>query len=307
MAVSIRSGLLGGSFTCALLLSRVGFAADADRVLLQHPVRYDPAEIESTYASEHISGFVEGSFAYGKGKIGDFSDNGTRWALRGTVNAETHTNWNIQLDGLYSRMSVDPVDIDSLVGAAHVYNRVSDAYAVGAFVQGSRFGSNLLDIASEIIGTDKYAFGIVGGGEAAVFTDMATFYGQLGFGQVSYTGVADTKFKADHLIAKAGARVYATDNIRFDIEGALNRFSGYGGKVDLYSLSAIGNYRFDEFPTTVFGGYQYDYGKLGFGGTTLGDGKAHTFLTGLRFHFGSDTLKDEERKGPLWSASALNL
>lgn len=304
MTLSIRRSLLSSAFL--LSLSQVGFAADADRVLLQHPVRYDPAEIEAAYTSEHISGFVEGSFAYGKGQVdtplGSASDNGSRWALRGTVNAEANTNWNIQLDGLYSRMSVDPVDVDSLVGAAHVYHRVPDAYAVGAFVQGSRFGSNVLDLAAGLIGTDKYAFDIVGGGEAALFTDLATFHGQLGFGQTSYTGL-----KADHLLAKAGARLYATDNIRLDVEGTLNRFSGFGGKADLYTLSAVGNYRFDQFPATVFGGYQYDYGKVSAGGSTLGDAKAHTLLTGLRFHFGSGTLKDEERKGPLWSTSALNL
>ena len=300
MTLSIRGSLLSGAFLFSL--SQAGFAADADRVLLQHPVRYDPAEVEANYASEHISGFVEGSFAYGRGKVDGFSDNGNRWALRGTVNAEENTNWNIQLDGLYSRMSIDPVDVDSLVGAAHVYHRVPDAYAVGAFVQGSRFGSNVLDLAASAFGTDEHVFDYVGGGEAAVFTDLATFHGQLGFGQTSYTGL-----KADHLLAKVGARFYATDNIRFDVEGTLNRFSGYGAKADLYAVSAIGNYRFDELPATVFGGYQHDYGKASVGGTTLGDASAHTFLTGLRFHFGSGTLKDEERKGPLWSTSALNL
>lgn len=143
---------------------------------------------------------------------------------------------------------------------------------------------------------------IVFGGEVAIFTDIVIFHGQLGFGQASYSG-----FKADHLLAKAGARLYATDNIRFDVEGTLNRLSGFGGKADLCTVSAIGNYRFDQFPATVFGGYQHDYGKVSVGGSTLGDATAHTFLTGLRFHFGSSTLKYEERKGPLWSVSALNL
>lgn len=169
-------------------------------------------------------------------------------------------------------------------------------------MQGSRFGSNVLDLAAGLVGADKHVFDYVGGGEAAIFTDIATFHGQLGFGQASYSG-----FKVDHLLAKAGARLYATDNIRFDVEGTLNRFSGYGAKADLYTLSAIGNYRFDELPATVFGGYQYDYGKVSAGGSTLGEANVHTLLTGLRFHFGSSILKGEERKGPVWSASALNL
>lgn len=35
---------------------------------------------------------------------------------------------------------------------------------------------------------------------------------------------------------------------------------------------------------------QHDHGKVSAGGSTLGDATAHTFLTGLRFHFGSSVF-----------------
>lgn len=297
-----RTVLLGAIFLSSLCVSQSSIAADMDKVLFSDPVRYDPAEVErATQMDNNVSGFAEASYANGKGESGGFDADGNRWALRGSVNTRLDTSWNVQIDGLYSRMSVDPVDVDTLMGAAHAYYRVPDAYAVGAFIQGSRFGSNILDYLVPF-GADKYAVDFVGGGEAAVYTDLATFYAQLGFGQLSYMSA-----KGDHLLAKLGTRLYATDNLRLDVEGSLNRFSGYGGEANLYTVSAIGNYRFSQFPATVFGGYQYDHGEVKAGGTSLGEANAHTFLAGLRFHFGSDSLKDEERNGPVWSSSALNL
>lgn len=301
MGISARSYLLGGAFF--LSFSHAGTAAEMDKVIFAEPARYDPAEIERyDNPSNGVSGFVEGSFAYGTGKTGGFSADGTQWALRGSVNAQLDEKWNIQLDGLYNRTSTNvlgvTVDVNSLVGAAHAYYRVPETYAVGAFVQGSRFNSGLLVLA----GITNYATDVVAGGEAAVFTDYATFHAQLGFGRAFYSGL-----HADQILGKAGVRVYATDNIRFDADGIWNRLSGFGGNADLYSIAATGNYRFSQMPATVFAGYQYDYGKISAGGVSLGDASAHSFRAGLRFHWGSGSLKDEERKGAVWSPSGLNL
>jgi hypothetical protein len=296
---------LTAKLTCGLLamtLPQIGIAAEMDKPIFELPARYGPVEGQRhNSGASAVSGFVEGSFNYGRGEADGFSADGTRWALRGSVNAGTGENWNIQIDGLYNRTSVDPVEIDTLAGAAHVYYRVPDAYAVGAFVQASRFGSNVLDLFA-LLGGDDYALDLIGGGEAAIYTDMVTLHGGLGFGRVSYSGL-----KADHLLAKGGARFYATDNLRLDLDGMWNRLSGYGGHADVYTVSATGNYRFDQWPATVFAGYQYDAGEISAGGVSLGKADAHTFLTGLRFSFGSKSLKDEERNGPAWSPSALNL
>lgn len=272
-------------------------AADADRVIFNPPLKYDQTEYEA-YQNEAISGFVEGSYAHSNLESGGFDVDGKTWALRGAVNAELDSNFSVQIDGGYSRMSVEGVEADTLIGAAHAYYRQPDQFAVGAFMQGARIGSNYLDLLVPL-GGDSYATDYLAGGEAAVFTDLVTFYGQLGFGKAAYTG-----FSADHLLAKAGARVYATDNLRFDGEAALNKLSIAGGDLEMQSYSAMANYRFPEIPVTAFVGYLHDRVGVNAGGTELGTGNANHVLTGLRFHFGSGSLKDEERRGPIWNTSA---
>lgn len=295
----LNAPVLSGLFLVSV--SHFAFGADMDRVVFADPpiVQPGPQDTGDTYSQETLTGFAEGSFAYGRGKIAGGSDDGTRWALRGSVNAALDTNWNVEIDGLYNRMSVDPVDVDTFAGAAHAYYRATDAFAVGGFVQAQRFSSSILDVLAPL-GLDNYATDVVGGGEAAIYTDPATFYGQVGFGRTSYSGLG-----VDHLLAKLGTRVYANDNLRFDFEGTLNRFSGYGGHADLYSFSAIGNYRFSQMPLTAFAGYQYDQAKAP--ELTSEKLNVNTFVTGLRFSFGSNSLKEEERKGPAWSISPVNL
>ena len=295
MGLSYRTLL---ATTAVLSLAQPLYAADADRVIFAQPS--DEVEVFEEVSGK-IAGFVEGSYAYGRGKSGGLSADGSRWALRGSVNTQVDRNWNVQLDAGYNNSSVGPVDIQSLVGAAHAYYRVPDSYAIGAFAQAGRLTSNLFN-ALVPLGADPAAIDLVAGGEAAVFTDPATLYAQLGYGKVSYSGL-----RGDHFIAKAGARLYATDNLRLDVEGTWNRLSAFGGNADLYSVSAIGNYRLDQVPATVFAGYQYDYGSISVGGAKLGNAHAHTFLTGLKFHFGSGSLKDEERRGPVWTTTALSM
>jgi hypothetical protein len=281
----------------ALSGTTAAFAAEADYVLFEEPRQYEQAEYEA-YKNQAISGFAEGSFAHNKGESGGFEADGNTWALRGAVNAELSTNINVQVDGGYSRTSVNGVEVNTLIGAAHAYYRQPDQFAVGAFVQGARLGSNYLDLLAPL-GADRYATDYVGGGEAAVFMDRATLYGQLGFGKADYSG-----FDADHLMVEAGLRLYATDNLRLDGEAAFNRLSIAGGDVDVQSYSATGNYRFSDVPVTAFAGYRYDRASLNAGDAELGTANAHNIMTGLRFHFGSGSLKDEERKGPVWNSSA---
>lgn len=287
----------------ALLLSAATAttAAEMDKPVFSLPSEYETPETKpyarnSPAGAKAFSGFVEGQFGHSRGSAGGFDADGTTWALRGTGNVGSPGGWNFQADGMYGRTSVEGFEVDALVGAAHAYYRQPENAALGAFVQGGRYGSDLFDMLTGF-GGDDHATDIVGGGEAAFFAEMATLYAQAGYGRLSYTGL-----DADHWLGRLGARLYATDNIRFDFEGGLDRFSAYGIDVDVYSVSAIGNYRFDQAPVTAFAGYRYDRGTTN---VTSGGVDVHTFLAGLRAHFGSTTLRDEERNGPMWSSSGI--
>jgi hypothetical protein len=299
MNTSILKALFSG--TVLLSLPCAAIAADMDTPIFEQPVRYDPSQGEVLEeVGGNLAGFGEASYAFGTGTSGGISADGSRWALRGAFNVQVDRNWNVQLDGLYNNTSVGPVTVDTLGGAGHTYYKVPDAYALGAFVQVNRFGSNVLTALAPL-GADPYALDVVAGAEAAVFTGPASFHGQIGFGRASYMGVG-----GDHILAKAGAKIYATDNIRFDADGMWNRLNILGAKIELFTLSATGNYRLSQIPATLFAGYQYDAVKAGAGGVTIPVADTHSFKTGLRFHFGSNSLRDEERRGPVWSTSAVS-
>ncbi|MBB5045268.1 hypothetical protein HNQ66_004705, partial [Shinella fusca] len=65
------------------------------------------------------------------------------------------------------------------------------------------------------------------------------------------------------------------------------------------------NYRPESVPVTVFSGYRFDQIEPSMSGASLGHANVSTIFAGLRFSFGSSSLKDEERNGPVWTASSL--
>lgn len=58
-------------------------------------------------------------------------------------------------------------------------------------------------------------------------------------------------------------------------------------------------------PISIFAGYRYDEWEPSVSGYSAGSEKNHSVLAGLRYHFGSGSLKDEERSGPVWSTTSL--
>lgn len=282
----------------AMMMTTTAYSAEMDQVLFSDasdPMNIAPLEHKTTNAS----GYVEGAFGYGKAV--DYDINGTTWALRGTVNSQANRTINVQVDGGYERTEVEGVSVDNLTGAFHVYYRQPDVYAAGAFVQGSRISSNILGLLASL-DVDSYATDVIAGGEAAIYTKNFSYYGQIGFGQAAYSGS-----RADHLLTRGGVRIYANDNLRFDAEGALNRLSVAGAAANVYTISGTGHYRLADYPITTSLGYRYNYGEAKVGGETLGTAGSHSILAGLRFHFGSSSLKDEERTGPAWTTSELKL
>lgn len=274
-------------------------AGEMDDVVFAPPVWDEPAQDADMLSEERVTGFVEARAGYGKSA--DFDVDGTRWALRGTVNGATLTNWNVQVDADYERTLIEGLSVDNLTGSAHAYYREPGAYAVGGFAQASKIGSNIFD-ALVPLGADSHATDMMAGAEAAAYFDSVTLFGQAGVGQVTYTGV-----NIGHQAGRIGARLYANDNTRLDLEFGAHRLSAFGASANIYSASATGNYRFASAPVTAFAGYRFDRGTASFGSTSLGSTDAHNILAGVRYSFGSSSLKDEERNGPAWSPMPLDL
>ncbi|WP_367714977.1 hypothetical protein AB2N04_13695 [Nitratireductor sp. GISD-1A_MAKvit] len=289
----ISLGLVGA------IVSGVASAADADRVLFAEPVFYSPDQPQSDQVELHdgLSGFAEARFGYGKISALGASVDGSEWALRGSLNTSLERGANIQFDIGYGGTDVGDGHARALTGAVHGYLRDPEAYAIGLFGGVNRYEGSPFNALSRL-GGDRYAMDLTAGAEAAVFLDDVTIHGRVGLGQVSYSGV-----RADRISVGVGGRFYATDNLRFDLAAGLERVSYGSADLDVYSLGATGNYRFSETPVTAFGGYRYDAVHASLGGASGEIARAHNVILGARYQFGSQSLKDEERHGVLWSAS----
>lgn len=284
----------------APIASGVG-AADMDAPIIGDRIA-EPIYV-GQYASPggagRVTGNLEGSFNKGKTDLFDL-DNRT-WALRGAMNYDAGSGFNVQGDVEYGRTDVEDFDFDRLAGTAHVYHRPTQDYAIGAFGQVTRFGTDFFDNMG-VTGLDTDITDKMAGIEGAWFNDLATAYIQLGYGQASWAGE-----DADHLMGRLGFRYFITDNIRFDIEGALHRFSHAetDADLDVRTLKTVANYRPDGTPVSLFAGYRYDEWEPSVSGISRGTEKNHSIFAGLRYHFGSVSLKAEERSGPIWTSTPL--
>ncbi|WP_026618974.1 opacity protein-like surface antigen [Ensifer sp. WSM1721] len=276
----IRAGSL-----LVILLSgaRLAAAADIDGPLVGPEDNY---EVPVEQSSGGVAGYIEGSYGAAVDAPGDIDTDS--WELRGAVNFDAGSGMNLQVDLGYTRASYDDLDTNSYDGALHGYYR-DNTYAAGAFLQAARLDP----------GIDTHVNDYLGGLEGAYFLDTWTLHGALGYGQTRMEGI-----DADHYMGALGARIYATDNIRFDIDGSLNRISESDIDYDLRTLKLTANYRPEAFPVTLFAGYKYVNEELSGFRESL-SGNTSTIFGGLRFSFGSATLREEERLGPVWSNNRL--
>ncbi|HEV7306017.1 hypothetical protein [Ensifer sp.] len=215
------------------LFSSVSFAAAAD---IDGPLvgTQDAYEVPVEQASGGIVGYVEGSYGVGIDTPGDIDTDA--WNLRGAVNFDAGAGMNLQVDLGYTRATYEDADTNSYDGALHAYYR-DDLYAVGVFGQAARLDPG--------IGVDLNDY--MGGLEAAYFLDTWTLHGAVGYGQATVEDFED--IDANHYMGALGARIYATDNLRFDVDGSLHRISEGDLDYDLRSLKLTANYRLESMPS----------------------------------------------------------
>jgi len=274
-------------------------AAEMDRPLSSAP----PEEVvyidrDTKTATNPFTGNLEASFNAGKTDLTDL-DNKT-WGLRGALNYAFEGGLNVQGDIDWGQTSLDDNDFNRIAGTAHIYYRPVEDYAVGAFAQTSQYGTDLFNPIGFGGVIDDKITDTIGGVEAAYFTDLATAYGAVGYGQAEF-GIADM----DHTMGRLGVRYFLTDNLRLDAEGSLHQFSFEDVDLDARSVKTVVNFRPESMPTTFFAGYRYDEWESSVSDISLAKEKNHSILAGVRVSFGANSLKDEERNGPIWSSTSI--
>lgn len=288
-------------FTAAtVVFTSAALAADSDRPVLGSPLTYYTSASEAANISPRngLRGYLEGS--YTRGKTSTFDLDNDSWSLRGAANYDSGNGFNVQGDLDWARTTVeDDFEYDRLGGTGHLYYRPSKDFAFGAFGSLSRFGSDILKDAG-VEGLDDHIDDKLAGVEGAWFNDAATTYAAVGFGTATSSGE-----DADHYIGRLGLRYFLSDNLRFDLEGTLNRLSYDIADLDIRTIKAVANYRPEALPVTFFAGYRFDEWEPSIDGTSAGSETNHSVMAGMRVHFGSSSLKDEEQSGPIWSSTSL--
>lgn len=209
------------------------------------------------------------AFAQTSGSVGanytkvdtDFGD-GDAYGVDGEIIIPTGGAWSTILDASFS----DSDDSDStLAGTAHLINNGANN-AWGGFVG----LANSDDNTSFLIG-----------GEYAQFFDASTLALS-----VNYATNDDTDVDAYGL--NGAYRIFASDNLRFDIGGTLGRAEAGGNDADIWTLGAGVEYRFANSPFSVGAAYTRADGDVA---------EADIFGLTFRWNFGDETLKQADRKG----------
>lgn len=274
-----------------ILLHGADAASGADLVTAEPPPT--PPDLENAplllNITPQISGFIELSSSLGKADLEQTAEKSSGWALRGAVNVPINAHWHIQIDSQFDKLKFGELSDQNLSFGAHAYHRKEDQYAVGLYAQYER-----LSAATLALGPMETSAGL----EGAVFLSQSTVLGQVGLGK----GHLEEQ-DASKLNGLIGARYYHTDNLRFDLDAGFEQLLSDDAALKTYSVSTAANYRLSNRPITAFGGYRYRSSSLTSGETHSEDMTSHGIVAGFRYHFGSTSLKDEERNGPLWTAA----
>jgi hypothetical protein len=191
----------------------------------------------------------------------DFGD-GEAYGVDGEVIFDVGGGWAGMIEGAFS----DSDDSDSVVGAkGHMINRGA-TNAWGGFIGLSDTdGSNPISV----------------GAEYAQFFDTSTLALNL-----AYT--TDDDNDVDLTAVNGAYRIFAGDNLRFDIGASLGRAESGGFDADVSALGVGVEYRFDASPFSIGASYTRLDGDIA---------EADVFGITARWNFGDSTLKAADRAG----------
>lgn len=189
--------------------------------------------------------------------------------------------------------SGDEMTTKSFDGALHGFYRETDKFLVGGFVQIGRDG---VSYNSSSDGTIDRAYV---GGEAQVYLDNLTLYGQAGMQQFDTGSGGSPSIGLSGWFANAEARYFLTPNLRIEARAGFStlELDIALATFDTVTVGAGIEYKFDTLPVSLFAQYDYSTSTVDApmgGEPTVGD---HRFLVGARFALGEDSLLDRDRNG----------
>lgn len=264
------------------LVAFSGQAFGADLILTP------PAPPEATAPESAFSGHIDG---YG-GMI--YADE-TGWTVgaAGRANYNFRRRLNIQGDLFGDGIWFDDDTLFGYGAAAHLFWRDPSSYAVGIFGSVEGFDGDRLNYLGDV-----YRYTV--GPEVQAYYGKITLYGQAYFGEVFGEHLEKG---VDMWGGRGIVRYFPRENIRLDGELGYKTLQVPGDDFGIITAATQANYRFSGMPLTVFGRYQFENIE-----PPQGDGiQSHKIVVGLRAHFGSDSLLDEDRHGATMDVGRSNL
>jgi hypothetical protein len=189
--------------------------------------------------------------------------------------------------------SGNDITTNSFDGALHGFYRESDKFLVGGFVQIGRD-----DVSYNSTSEGKIDRAYVGG-EAQVYLDNLTLYGQAGMQQLDFGGGSSMSIGLNGWFANAEVRYFLTPNLRIEARAGFSTldFEILSATFDTVTIGAGVEYKLDSLPLSLFA--KYDYSTTSAEAMMSSDATigSHRFLVGARFALGEDSLLDRDRNG----------
>lgn len=224
-------------------------------------------------AMAQATGYVGASYGQFKGEVSGADANSNVAAIEGVVSFPVSTGMVIQGGLNYANVDGDFLETSVLEGSAHLGWKQAD-WAIGGYV-----GLSQNDDAD----FDTFWYG----GEVVKYFNQFSLSGAVAAGSIDD---AD----ADLLSLGGEGRYFVSDNIRLD--GRLGWASiddGSSSDIDGFNFGIGGEWKPDNFPVSFTAAI--DRQTIDLLGTDL---DLTTMQVGVRFDFGSGTLKARDRSGP---------
>lgn len=214
----------------------------------------------------------------------------------GRINIQASEHLNIQGDifGDYAWISDDADDSyqSQLGGGLHLYGR-NDMGSLGVF-------GALGDVSiADDDGADDGGLNYIAGAEAQFYQDNWTFHLQAGW--LDSERSDDVDMIRDALFARGVVRHYFGADTLIQAEAAYvnGEMDDDDDDMDLWSVGARLQHRFDFWPGAFYVGYRGDFADQPNDEDPDDDDQidSHTIQFGATYTFGSDSLQDNERNG----------
>ena len=259
------------------------------------------ASLYASFASAaDLSGATPAFSGYGEIFAGKFlvdskSEKQSLTSATASANLNFDKRWNFQADITYDALNFASSKVSGIGGAGHVYWRNPETIALGGFASVSKarwaISGSKIDIA------DQWTAGL----ETQAYLGDLTLYGQAWIGR-SQTFSNPTM---SQIGVRAVARYYVNDNLRLD--GEIDYVTSHKDSIRDTNTAAAAqiNYRLASMPITLFGRFQMENHRAS--SVMPNSTTVKKLFVGLRFSFGSNSLKDEERNGTAMDVYRPNL